>query len=664
MSDIVYLTLSGERQGNISTGCGTQKSVGNRYQLGHEDQIFIFNLMQSTISTGAGANPQGIRFCKMLDKSSPLLFSAINNNESLNMTFDIYRINRFGRMEKYYVIEVRGARLNSIQLQVEEDTIDYEYISADYDYIRCSHLAAGTEFDHLVTPENYQRLFPPAPALPESKPPEEPVVRRVTLVLGIFFDGTGNNAVNTGNMLAACSAEHFKIDSPDAESILARNAAEKMGISGIGAASYSGYYTNIHWLSELYSQKFSVTGDYLQKATYIEGIGTQSGKSDSVIGKGLGIADSGVLAKTDDAVQKLTSAIAAALDTLKGEYNVDTLLFDIFGFSRGAAAARHFANRIQSEDDAIVNAIKAGMGSHTYSGAPAGKTRFIGIFDTVAAIGTPTNGLNPHSADTGEVNLSLRPGVAQKVFHITAQHECRYNFALNSISPAWPELSLPGVHSDIGGGYLPQTREDLFLTRPLVETLPADQAKEHSRVYRQAVAQLPMLERSVAIAPIIRTNDITPEVWEDDLTPNDRYGQMQKRSFAALTLRKRIVKHGWSMVTLRVMIDAAKEAGVLFDDVERKKGTELPAALDDFCQKAIAMGKAARTKAPVPQFSSEEIDIIAESYTHCSANWNAVAINQDGNIKGGAAVSESVSFVNRPDEEWIRTVYNMDGVKQ
>ncbi|HFK4062890.1 TPA: type VI secretion system tube protein TssD [Kluyvera ascorbata] len=664
MSDIVYLTLSGERQGNISTGCGTQRSVGNRYQLGHEDQIFIFNLMQSTISTGAGANPQGIRFCKMLDKSSPLLYSAINNNESLNMTFDIYRINRFGRMEKYYVIEVRGARLNSIQLQVEEDTIDYEYISADYDYIRCSHLAAGTEFDHLVTPENYQRLFPPAPALPESKPPEEPVVRRVTLVLGIFFDGTGNNAVNTGNMLAACSAEHFKIDSPDAESILARNAAEKMGISGIGAASYSGYYTNIYWLSELYSQAFLATDDYLQKAIYIEGIGTQAGKPDSVIGKGLGIADSGVIAKTDDAVQKLMAVIVSSLDSLDEKYSVEALLIDIFGFSRGAAAARHFANRIQSEDSAIVNAIKAGMGSHTYSGSPAGKTRFIGIFDTVAAIGTPTNGLNPHSADTGEVNLSLRPGVAQKVFHITAQHECRYNFALNSVSPAWPELSLPGVHSDIGGGYLPQTREDLFLTRPLVETLPASQPIWRSGVYRQTMAQLPILERSATIAPLIRTNNITPEVWEDELAPSDRYGQMQKRSFAALTLRQRIVKHDWSMVTLRVMIDAAKEAGVLFDNVDDIDELNIPNVLYQLCEKAREMGKAARLRTSVAEFSPEEIDAIAESYIHCSANWNAVTVNQSGELRGGAATSEVMSFVNRPDEEWIRTVYNMDGVKQ
>jgi len=46
------------------------------------------------------------------------------------------------------------------------------------------------------------------------------------------------------------------------------------------------------------------------------------------------------------------------------------------------------------------------------------------------------------------VKLTLRPGVAEKVFHITAANECRFNFALNSVKPAWPELALPGAHSD------------------------------------------------------------------------------------------------------------------------------------------------------------------------------------------------------------------------
>ncbi|HEM8742069.1 TPA: type VI secretion system tube protein Hcp, partial [Enterobacter hormaechei] len=135
------------------------------------------------------------------------------------------------------------------------------------------------------------------------------------------------------------------------------------------------------------------------------------------------------------------------------------------------------------------------------------------------------------------------------------QHECRYNFALNSIAPAWPELILPGAHSDIGGGYLPQLREDLFLTRPLVETLPHNQPGTQSHVYRQTMAQLGVLEHSPAIMPVIRTNAITPDVWEDDFAPPDRYSQPQKRAFAALTLRHRTVLFDWSKVALRVMVD-------------------------------------------------------------------------------------------------------------
>jgi hypothetical protein len=131
--------------------------------------------------------------------------------------------------------------------------MDYEYISVDYDYILSRHLIAGTEFDYLLTPENYSRLFP---VVQKTLLPEELPERKVTLVLGIFFDGTGNNAVNTRNMLETLTAQHFDINSLDAETILARNVSEKMGIRGIGAGSYLGYYTNIHWLHELYEITF------------------------------------------------------------------------------------------------------------------------------------------------------------------------------------------------------------------------------------------------------------------------------------------------------------------------------------------------------------------------------------------------------------------------
>lgn len=483
-------------------------------------------------------------------------------------------------------------------------------------------------------------------------------------MLGIFFDGTGNNAVNTGKMLEALTAQHFDINSPDAATILARNASEKMGISGIGAGSYLGYYTNIYWLNELYKQNFPPDSRYIQDVIYVEGIGTRAGEPDNPIGLGLGTAETGIIAKTDDAVAQLEAGIKKALSGLKGKFVVDTLLFDIFGFSRGAAAARHFANCVQAEDRAIINAISAGIGKISYRGTPAGKTRFLGIMDTVAAVGTLANGLNPHSADTGSVNIRLRPGVAEKVFHITAQHECRYNFALNSVAPAWPELTLPGAHSDIGGGYLPQLREDLFLTRPLVETLSHNQPGTQSHVYQKTMAQLRVLEHAPAIMPVIRTNAITTDVWEDDFAPPDHYSQPQKRTFAALTLRHRTVFFDWSKVALRVMTDAAVEAGALFTDIDKNQRYALPDELKPLSDRAREMGRAARQHRSVTGFTPDEVDIIALKYIHCSAHWNAVELKQSGELQGGTSASETVGFVNRPDQNWLRTIYNMDGKKR
>jgi len=62
-----------------------------------------------------------------------------------------------------------------------------------------------------------------------------------------------------------------------------------------------------------------------------------------------------------------------------------------------------------------------------------------------------------------------------------------------------------------------------------------------------------------------------------------------------------------------------------------------------------------------PAFTPQEMNILARSYIHCSANWNPVVRNTRGDIQGGAALAELISFVNRPDEDWRRTRYNMEG---
>ncbi|WHP31495.1 PAAR domain-containing protein [Trabulsiella odontotermitis] len=491
--------------------------------------------------------------------------------------------------------------------------------------------------------------------------------REITLTLGVFFDGTGNNAVNTANMLKVCTARHYNLNDAEAAGILEKCAEEEFSVSGTGATSYNGYYTNIHWLNTLYDKTVSADNSEIQQAIYIDGIGTDSGKPDSMAGLVFGTSDTGVIAKTDKSVAQISRTITNTIKQIKDkssgcELVIKSLQFDIFGFSRGAAASRHFANRILAEDPAIISAIREGIGDITFTGAPAGKTRFIGIFDTVAAIGTPTNGLNPHTADTGEVNIKLHKGVADKVFHITAAHECRFNFALNSVKPAWPELVLPGVHSDLGGGYLPVVEENLFLTRPETETVPLRQPDQQTHCYHRAVKAMTALHTYPSIAPLLSGSEVAVETWYDDRMQPDRYSVPQKRSYAAVTLRNRTVRNDWSKVVLQVMLDAARDAGVLFKSVHEKSSElSLPGELVSLSEKARAMGRAARSGKTPDAFTSEELNIIAGQYLHCSANWNAIATDADGVIRGGAAPVEIISFVNRPDENWRRTIYNMDG---
>ena len=170
MGNIIYLRITGERQGSISAGCGTEASVGNRRQRGHEDEIFAFSLINALSSTGNGINLQGLRFTKLIDQSTPLFCNAITNNERLFIEIDFWRINRTGRWERYYYIELRNASVTNIRTRITLNDLDTEDISLAYEYILCKHLIAGTESDYLVFPAEYNHLFIPHRSQPLAPP--------------------------------------------------------------------------------------------------------------------------------------------------------------------------------------------------------------------------------------------------------------------------------------------------------------------------------------------------------------------------------------------------------------------------------------------------------------------------------------------------------------
>jgi type VI secretion system effector, Hcp1 family len=662
MSDIIYLRIVGEQQGVISEGCGSEKSVGNRFQNGHEDEIFVFSLRGAVSSTPDGVNHHGIQFCKTIDKSSPLFTQAINNNERCSLDFTFYRINRWGRWEKYYHIEARGASVSAYSMHVQLQGLVQEFITINYDYICSKHLIANTEFSALLTPENYNKLFPAMPP-PIVKPEESAKKQEITLTIGVFFDGTGNNLLNTNLRMQKCSPENYGLDTR-ALVEFSQRCIKKEGFEGAGAGSYLNYYTNIYWLYGLYRKDVSfINGkNDFQGKIYVEGIGTENNKADSLIGMGLGNNDTGVIAKTDKAISLLINTLIDIVKGIRGlNVSVKCLQFDVFGFSRGAAAARHFTNRVFEEDYVFASRLKTVFAGIEYSGKPAGEVRFLGLFDTVTAVGGLVDGFDPHDGNNLGVKLALAQGVAKNVFHLTAMHECRYNFCLNSIKEQWPELSLPGAHADIGGGYNPLEEEYLFLTRPEMQSVPVDTAIQSTDVYRAAAKEAELLHTYPVLTPILPSGVLKIETDIEESLPPDQYHNAHKRVAAAVTFR-RTISNDWSKVTLRVMYEVAKDAGVIFDDIEGDRKFTLLTELKPISEKAIFQAKTAVNLSLPAPFSAAEINTIGK-YIHASANWNAVDYHAKHPVASGVSSLEMLRFVNRPDDGWDRTIYNMSGVE-
>ncbi|WP_419146400.1 phospholipase effector Tle1 domain-containing protein [Leclercia adecarboxylata] len=325
------------------------------------------------------------------------------------------------------------------------------------------------------------------------------------------------------------------------------------------------------------------------------------------------------------------------------------------------------------QDPAIASAIEEGLRGDYYDGKPSGEVRFLGIFDTVAAIGGISNFFDINGRSNPRVKLELRPSVAKKVFHITAMNEYRYNFSLNSIQGMWPELSLPGAHSDIGGGYNPvgspmQENESLFLSCPEFEIVSDDTRETDTRVYRNAEKAREMLMSLPALKHILPHGKITTKTRSVGVINSNqrRNGMIQKQVGAAVFFERMAVPNEWANVCLRVMIDAAQEAGGLFEPI-RQTNTELqlPSELIPLAEKTIAQGKSVRL-GKEPQAFTEEERLLIGKYTHCSAKWN---IESDRNLwvdpktgeifihHFGPKEDKAFVFPNKPNDHWVRSVW-------
>ena len=264
MSDIIYVKMIGEKQGDISAGCGTYNSVGNHYQKGHEDEIFAYCLSNGISSTGAGMNLQQLALVKLVDKSSPLLATAITNNEKLHLEVSLYRVNRYGMWDKYYSIELRGASLKGITSQFMQNALHTETITVSYDYIRCKHPIANTEFDYLALPADYNSLFVPKRA-PVAAPTTTTINSKAAgrlLAAGGVYNGNIEGFKKTAEQLggeAKAGYDQVLNQRTVGVAIAAVSMAAAVGLSGLSPVSeistLSKLNPELHVLGE-------VTGEY------------------------------------------------------------------------------------------------------------------------------------------------------------------------------------------------------------------------------------------------------------------------------------------------------------------------------------------------------------------------------------------------------------------
>jgi len=417
------------------------------------------------------------------------------------------------------------------------------------------------------------------------------------------------------------------------------------------------HVTNIYRLYKCYDvYRSERKGDKACKV-YIEGIGTLNNKPQSFYSIATGDEDIwgregyGPDSKLQFCHERIASELVATLSKGDVEYKNVSIEFDVFGFSRGAVLARHFTNTIYENDTTVMDTLHRALNNSGFelSGGPV--INFLGLFDTVGTfVDSTVLKSDPH--DTGytrNLKVNVPSGAVRNAFQLNAMHEYRYNFPLHSLYGQFPELTLAGAHSDVGGGY-PELIDEVkdLTTHKFWISFSWAKTRAKKELY-------PLLTR---------------EQWAFLSEQIDYQGS---EKFYCMATSHRKVKGHLQFVALITMVQIAEKCGCIFTSDARAFNDMIPCEMLGYLhhvqQRAIDAleGK--------PKALDEKLfQRLLPDYVHLSASWITVK-ELYGDMRhsrqltlSSGSVEESkqkVIYLNvlndfwpdRPDENWQRKTF-------
>ncbi len=435
----------------------------------------------------------------------------------------------------------------------------------------------------------------------------------VKLRVSIFFDGTANNKFNN------------------------LETKGKLWFYQMVRTSYGNADTNIATLCDCLKADGQAAGGYkFNSKIYITGVGTAtytaedgriaktindvSPASDSPAGLALGTGSTGITdtsfnentgeemltgGKVKDALDELFRYVTSSVDNNKE--TIEKLSINVFGFSRGAAAARTFIHYLL--DDSKEKMQQRLEGSQ-YS-TSAVEVFFSGIYDTVPSYGMPFM----HKYNTQTLFLTAI-AKSVNVVHLTAKDEFRENFSLTNInSKGGKEIALPGAHADVGGGYTDNYDETGVV---VLQEGAMVGYESHGGYYNEA-----LMQNNLRVL-YAEKNRLVDEGWyhADELR--------MENAFRLVSTRKNI-SNIYRLIPLHIMKKYAKEQGLLdFGDIDTK--FEIPAdhpELRQFKEKITEAGTGNYTD------DFELLKKIRHKYFHTSSDYGSTGMspNYEGNVK-------------------------------